>query len=247
MVPAPWWRWTTLVSALLPILSLVGGDFPAFFFMLVWPIIGFCTAMRVFAELEERSEDARSDARPGRRARTGGPRRARRARPLAHRAVGQGRARRPAHRRRPGARQGRAGVDPGRPPARRWPRCAPRSAACAPATSRPSSPPRRSGARRRRRRDRVVGTVADTDPRHRALLAWVLRESVTNVVRHARAPSVVIELGAAPASSSPTTAPAAPGAEGNGLRGMRERVAAAGGTLRRRRRRPGTRVEVGLP
>ena len=32
----------------------------------------------------------------------------------------------------------------------------------------------------------VVGTVADTDPRHRTLLAWVLRESVTNVVRHAR-------------------------------------------------------------
>ena len=41
----------------------------------------------------------------------------------------------------------------------------------------------------------VHGAVADTDPRHRALLAWVLREAVTNVVRHARAGSVVIELG----------------------------------------------------
>jgi len=40
MVPAPYWKWTTLVSALLPVLSLVGGDFPAFFFLMVWPIIG---------------------------------------------------------------------------------------------------------------------------------------------------------------------------------------------------------------
>ena len=31
----------------------------------------------------------------------------------------------------------------------------------------------------------VHGEVADTDPRHRALLAWALREAVTNVVRHA--------------------------------------------------------------
>ena len=41
----------------------------------------------------------------------------------------------------------------------------------------------------------VEGSVADTDPRHRALLAWVLREAVTNVVRHAQARSVVIQLG----------------------------------------------------
>ncbi len=38
----------------------------------------------------------------------------------------------------------------------------------------------------------VEGSVADTDPRHRTLLAWVLRESVTNVVRHAHATHVVI-------------------------------------------------------
>ena len=42
---------------------------------------------------------------------------------------------------------------------------------------------------------RVLGSVADTDPRHRTLLAWVLREAVTNVVRHARASCVVVELG----------------------------------------------------
>ena len=61
MVPAPYWKWTTLVSALLPVLSLVGGDFPAFFFLMVWPIIGFCAAMRVFSELEEQSEETRAE------------------------------------------------------------------------------------------------------------------------------------------------------------------------------------------
>ena len=92
----------------------------------------------------------------------------------------------------------------------------------------------------------VVGTVAETDPRHRALLAWVLRESVTNVVRHAQARSVVIELGARGIAITDDGAGCA-GAEGNGLRGMRERVAGAGGTLEVLRAAPGTRVEVGLP
>jgi two-component system sensor histidine kinase DesK len=93
---------------------------------------------------------------------------------------------------------------------------------------------------------RVDGTVADTDPRHRALLAWVLRESVTNVVRHARAHSVVIELG--PGGITVTDdGVGCDGAEGNGLRGMRERVAGAGGTVRLAPADPGTRVEVVLP
>ena len=92
----------------------------------------------------------------------------------------------------------------------------------------------------------VVGTVADTDPRHRALLAWVLRESVTNVVRHARAQSVVIELG--PHGIAVTDDGAGlTGPEGNGLRGMRERVNGAGGTLEVCPATPGTRVQVALP
>jgi two-component system sensor histidine kinase DesK len=95
---------------------------------------------------------------------------------------------------------------------------------------------------------RLLGTVADTDPRHRTLLAWVLRESVTNVVRHARASRVSIEL-------TPTGLVVADdgtgfevdgGREGNGLRGMRERVSAAGGTVRLTGGH-GTRVEVVLP
>jgi two-component system sensor histidine kinase DesK len=92
----------------------------------------------------------------------------------------------------------------------------------------------------------VVGAVADTDPRHRALLAWVLRESVTNVVRHARAQSVVIELGPRGITVSDDGV-GCTGAEGNGLRGMRERVTGAGGTLRIAPAEPGTRVEVELP
>ena len=92
----------------------------------------------------------------------------------------------------------------------------------------------------------VVGDVADTDPRHRALMAWVLRESVTNVVRHAQARSVVIELG--PGGITVTDDGAGfSGAEGNGLRGMRERVGGAGGTLAVTPTTPGTRVRVTLP
>ena len=91
----------------------------------------------------------------------------------------------------------------------------------------------------------VVGTVADTDPRHRTLLAWVLRESVTNVVRHADASHVVISLD----QSGLTVTDDGTGlrhSEGNGLRGMRERVSAAGGTLELSGD-PGTRVQVVLP
>jgi two-component system sensor histidine kinase DesK len=92
----------------------------------------------------------------------------------------------------------------------------------------------------------VVGDVADTDPRHRALMAWVLRESVTNVVRHAQARSVVIELGRDGMTVTDDGA-GCTGAEGNGLRGMRERVGGAGGTLDVSPGTPGTRVRVALP
>jgi two-component system, NarL family, sensor histidine kinase DesK len=92
----------------------------------------------------------------------------------------------------------------------------------------------------------VEGSVADTDPRHRALLAWVLREAVTNVVRHAQARTVVIQLGSGGIAVTDDGA-GCDGAEGNGLRGMRERVTGAGGTLSVGPAAPGTRVEVALP
>jgi two-component system, NarL family, sensor histidine kinase DesK len=74
----------------------------------------------------------------------------------------------------------------------------------------------------------------------------VLREAVTNVVRHARAGSVVIELGPRGISVTDDGAGVS-GPEGNGLRGMRERVAGAGGSLDVTAAAPGTRVEVALP
>lgn len=99
----------------------------------------------------------------------------------------------------------------------------------------------------------VVGEVSDTDPRHRALLAWVLREAVTNVVRHARAAHTTITLGPTGlvvaddgvglgVEAGDATGPC----DGHGLTGMRERVSAAGGTLSVTGHR-GTRVEVVLP
>lgn len=74
----------------------------------------------------------------------------------------------------------------------------------------------------------------DVPEQHRELFAWVLREGVTNAVRHSRAGHVqvtldersieVVDDGRGPASD-PT---GSSGAEGNGLRGLRERAAAAG-------------------
>ena len=43
------------------------------------------------------------------------------------------------------------------------------------------------------------------DPRHRTVLAWVLREAVTNVVRHSDADACWVELDAQPARPSATT------------------------------------------
>ena len=66
------------------------------------------------------------------------------------------------------------------------------------------------------------------------------------VKRHARARTVVIELG--PGGIAVTDDGAGcDGDEGNGLRGMRERVTGAGGTLSIGPAAPGTRVEVALP
>lgn len=68
------------------------------------------------------------------------------------------------------------------------------------------------------------------DPRHRVLLGWVLREAVTNVVRHSGARQCTIELGAARLSVTDDGQGVDGLREGNGLRGIRERVALAGGT-----------------
>lgn len=106
----------------------------------------------------------------------------------------------------------------------------------------------------------------------RALFAWCLREAVTNVIRHASASrcTVTLEPGRLVVhddgrglSGPAVTSQHGPDGEGNGLRGMHERVEQAGGTLvigpghapgQHRtgvpglagRHRPGTQVEVTL-
>ncbi|MBF4161939.1 sensor histidine kinase [Nocardioides acrostichi] len=69
------------------------------------------------------------------------------------------------------------------------------------------------------------------DPRYRTVVAWALREAVTNVVRHARATHCTVELlGSGLRVVDDGCGP--PTSEGNGLRGLRERVAAGGGAVR---------------
>lgn len=69
------------------------------------------------------------------------------------------------------------------------------------------------------------------DPRHRIVVAWVLREAVTNVVRHSRADRCVVELGPSSLRVTDDGCGRSGRQEGNGLRGVRERVTAAGGKL----------------
>jgi two-component system, NarL family, sensor histidine kinase DesK len=84
---------------------------------------------------------------------------------------------------------------------------------------------------------RAAGISADlpravdvVDPSHQELFGWVVREGLTNIVRHARASSCTVRLyGAAVEILDDGVGSAAP--PGNGLSGLRERVAAAGGVV----------------
>jgi two-component system, NarL family, sensor histidine kinase DesK len=84
---------------------------------------------------------------------------------------------------------------------------------------------------------RAAGIVADlpsaadvVEPAHQELFGWVIREGLTNIVRHAHASSCTVRL----SSSSVEILDDGVGgsaAAGNGLSGLSERVAAAGGTV----------------
>jgi len=69
------------------------------------------------------------------------------------------------------------------------------------------------------------------DPRHRIVLAWVLREAATNVVRHSGATQCAVDIGPSTLTVVDDGRGCSGRPEGNGLRGVRERVAAAGGSL----------------
>jgi two-component system sensor histidine kinase DesK len=86
-------------------------------------------------------------------------------------------------------------------------------------------------------------------PRHEATLSLVLREAVTNIVRHAGASECSIELSTAEDKTQLVIADDGRGdirQEGNGLRGMRERVQELGGSLSLESHR-GTRLQIELP
>jgi two-component system, NarL family, sensor histidine kinase DesK len=86
-------------------------------------------------------------------------------------------------------------------------------------------------------------------PRHEATLSLVLREAVTNIVRHAGASECSIELSTAEHKTQLVIADDGRGdirQEGNGLRGMRERVRELGGSLSLESSR-GTRLQIELP
>ena len=89
----------------------------------------------------------------------------------------------------------------------------------------------------------VTGTPQDVDPRHRITFAWALREAVTNVLRHsgASAMSLTFESDTFVVTDNGT---GFGGRMGNGLRGLAERVGAAGGTLSIEPTGNGTTLEV---
>ncbi|MDT9693109.1 sensor histidine kinase [Streptomyces sp. P9(2023)] len=73
------------------------------------------------------------------------------------------------------------------------------------------------------------------EPPTEALLSWVVRESATNAVRHSGATRCEIEIGGTLERVRLTVTDngrgSAQGPPGSGLKGLRERVASAGGTL----------------
>ncbi|WP_237565614.1 sensor histidine kinase [Ornithinimicrobium cavernae] len=80
-------------------------------------------------------------------------------------------------------------------------------------------------------RAELPDNLGAVDPRHRVLLAWALREAVTNVVRHSGATLCTVELESGRLRVIDNGRGTTGRKEGNGLRGIRERVAAADGTL----------------
>lgn len=73
--------------------------------------------------------------------------------------------------------------------------------------------------------------TSEVDPRHRIVAAWVLRESVTNVIRHSGASRCTVTLHPDGITIVDDGCGVGAAPEGNGVRGMRERVSHTGGHL----------------
>jgi two-component system, NarL family, sensor histidine kinase DesK len=100
---------------------------------------------------------------------------------------------------------------------------------------------------------RAAGITADlpkaidvVGPEHQELFGWVVREGLTNIVRHAHASTVCVRLSESTVEIVDDGV-GGPVSVGNGLAGLRERVAAAGGVLDAGPRQPkGWRLRVAL-
>jgi two-component system sensor histidine kinase DesK len=84
------------------------------------------------------------------------------------------------------------------------------------------------------------------DPQYRTLFGWVVREGVTNVVRHARAGRCTVAVGPNWVQITDNGRGGTAGA-GNGLTGLRERVSAAGGGVTLGGAISGWRLRVDVP
>lgn len=94
----------------------------------------------------------------------------------------------------------------------------------------------------------IPGATDDVPSDLRELFAWTIREATTNVVRHARARTCVIELGPSGVVVTDDGIGATRTDAGRGLRGLRERAAAAGAVLSLTAVSPhGLRLAVAVP
>jgi two-component system sensor histidine kinase DesK len=91
----------------------------------------------------------------------------------------------------------------------------------------------------------LPGAVDIVDPSLHELFGWVIREGVTNVVRHARASRCTISVGPNWITIEDNGRGGIAGV-GNGLTGLRERVEAAGGALVTSGRIDGWRLRVDI-
>lgn len=99
---------------------------------------------------------------------------------------------------------------------------------------------------------RVSGDPAPVPQNASAILAMALREAVTNTIRHSRARSCEISIGLDDLHAKLTIlddgiSDGSQGGAGSGLHGMRQRLAAAGGSLAFGPNRPGFRLEARVP
>ena len=92
----------------------------------------------------------------------------------------------------------------------------------------------------------IVATLPEptVDTLHAELFAWVLREAVTNVVRHSGAQHCEVLIDGSSMSVHDDGRGLGDAEHGNGLRGLRERVESAGGTVHFDSDSTGTTVRV---